>query len=180
MADGNVSPGAIRRLVDTAWSDDSALVDPDDPRVRGFAEFGIPTDSVLATEGWLHELEAWRDGLKIPPNSAFLDGTLLLTVEALLDWDMPDVLTPVTLWELTTFIDALVCFDRLYCIANPDIDVTYFNERLGAEVLTAIPDPDFGMLRALAQHTAAEGISNMSDLWARATCDDAWVKKCKW
>jgi hypothetical protein len=30
-----------------------------------------------------------------------VDGTLLLTVEALLGDDGPNVLTPVTLWELT-------------------------------------------------------------------------------
>jgi hypothetical protein len=69
-------------------------------------------------------LEVWRDSLQIPANSAFLDGTLLLTVEALLGSNGPAVLTPVTLWELTVFIDALVSFDRLYCIANPIIDVS--------------------------------------------------------
>jgi hypothetical protein len=84
--------------------------------VRGFAEFGLRQDSDLVTDDGLRVLQAWRDSLQIPANSAFLDGTLLMTVEALLGPDGPDVLTPVTLWELTTFIDALVCFDRLYCV----------------------------------------------------------------
>lgn len=121
MADGSAGPA-----------------DPDDPLVRGFAEFGLPSYSPLATEHQLRTLEVWRDSLRIPPNSAFLDGTLLQTVEALLRWP-PDVLTPVTLWELTVFIDALACFGRLYCIVNPAIDVAYFNRRLGADVLTVIP-----------------------------------------
>jgi hypothetical protein len=116
----------------------------------------------------------WRDNLRIPANSAFLDGTLLLTVEALLGWNGPDVLTPVTLWELTAFIDALVCFDRLYCIANPIIDTSHFNRRLGANVLTAIPDPDGGMLRRLAAHAAASGVSEMWSLRLQAAPDDAW------
>ena len=81
------------------------------------------------------------------------------------------MLTPVTLWELTAFIDALVCFDRLYCIANPAIDVSYFNQQLGAEVLTAIPDPDGGMLRRLAVQAAVNGLSKMRSLahvsWTR-------------
>ena len=174
MTDDTVSQGAIRRLVDTAWSADSASADPDDPGVRAFAEFGLPPVSPLATEDQLHELETWRDGLQIPANSAFLDGTLLLTVEALLDWDEPDMLTPVTLWELTAFIDALVCFDRLYCVANPAINVSLFNERLGTEVLTVIPDPDDGMLRRVARDAAANGVSDMSQLRSRSGHDDAW------
>jgi hypothetical protein len=174
MAEGSPGPGVIRRMVDTAWSASELPADPDDPLVRGFADFGLPSSSSLATDGRLRELEAWRDNLRIPANSAFLDGTLLLTVEALLGWDGPNVLTPVTLWELTTFIDALACFDRLYCIANPVIDVSHFNRRLGAEVLTAIPDPDNGMLRRLAAEAAADGVTNMSILREGAGFDDAF------
>jgi hypothetical protein len=174
MADDSAGPGVIRRLVDTAWSADVASAAPDDPLVRGFAEFGLPPYSPLVTDDQLHDLEAWRDNLQIPANSAFLDGTLLLTVEALLGWNGPDVLTPVTLWELTAFIDALVCFDRLYCIANPVIDVSHFNRRLGADVLTVIPDPDGGMLRRLAAQAAADGVSNMWILRMQAGPDDAF------
>jgi hypothetical protein len=119
MANGSAGPGVTRRMVDKAWSAKVAPTDPDDPVVQGFAEFGLPSSSSLTTGDQLRDLETWRDNLRIPANSAFLDGTLLLTVEALLSQDGPDVLTPVTLWELTTFIDALTCFDRLYCIANP-------------------------------------------------------------
>jgi hypothetical protein len=81
MAHGSISPGAIRRLVDAEWSVGVPSADPDDPQVRGFAEFGLPSDSPLATEDWLHRLQAWRDRLQIPANSVFLDGTLLMTVE---------------------------------------------------------------------------------------------------
>jgi hypothetical protein len=88
----------------------------------------------------LRGLHVWQDGLQIPANSAFLDGTLLMTADALLGPDGPDMLTPVTLWELTAFVDALVCFDRLSCGADPAVDVSRFNRRLGAKVLTAIPD----------------------------------------
>jgi len=133
MAQGSISPGAVRRLVDAEWSDGASSADPDDPQVRGFAEFGLPPDSPLATEDWLHRLQAWRDHLQIPANSVFLDGTLLMTVEALLDCDGPAVLKPVTLWELTAFIDALVCYDQLYCVVNPAVDVSRFNQRLGTE-----------------------------------------------
>lgn len=84
------------------------------------------------------------------------------------------MLTPVTLWELTAFIDALVCFDRLYCIANPIIDISHFNRRLGANVLTAIPDPDGGMLRRLAAQAAASGVSEMWSLRVQAGPDDSW------
>jgi hypothetical protein len=107
--------------------------------------------------------------LQIPANSAFLDGTLLLTVEALLGFDGQHALTPVTLWELTAFIDALICSDRLFCVANPVIDVSHFNRRLGADVLTVIPDPDGGILRQLAAQAAADGLSDMWTLGRRST-----------
>jgi hypothetical protein len=177
MADGGAGPGGIRRLVDAEWSADVASADPADARVRGFADFGLPPYSPLATDDQLRDLEAWRESLQIPANSAFLDGTLLLTVEALLGPNGPDVLTPVTLWELTAFIDALICFDQLYCIASPVIDVSQFNRRLGADVLTAIPDPDGGMLRRLAAQAAAAGVSNMSSLRVHASPDDAYAQE---
>lgn len=172
MADGSAGPGDIRRLVDTAWSAGAAPAGPDDPLVRGFADFGLPSYSPLATEDRLRELAAWRDSLRIPANSAFLDGTLLLTVEALLR--RPSALTPVTLWELTAFIDALACFDRLYCVANPVIHASYFNQRLGEDVLTVIPDPDGGMLRRLAAQAAANGLTEMRGLRACGGSDDAF------
>jgi hypothetical protein len=178
MGDGSAGPSVIKRLVDTAWSADTASADPDDPLVRGFADFGLPSHSPLATEDQLRDLKAWRDGLRVPANSAFLDGTLILTVETLLEWS-PDALTPVTLWELTTFIDALVCFDRLYCIDSPLAHVSYFNERLGADVLTAIPDPDGGMLRHLAAQAAANGLVEMRSLRPHVGSDDAFGQEAQ-
>ena len=179
MALDRVGPGAVRSLVDAAWSAGTGPPDPDDPRVRGFAEFGLRQDSDLVTDDGLRVLQAWRDSLQIPANSAFLDGTLLMTVEALLGPEGPDVLTPVTLWELTTFIDALVCFDRLYCVATPAVDVARFNRRLGAPVLKAIPDPPYGVLRQVAREAAAHGVSDLSVLRTRAGSDDAWGQEVK-
>jgi hypothetical protein len=173
MTDGGTDPRLIRDMVSTAWSADLAPADPDDPAVRGFADFGLPAHSPLATADQLRDLDAWRDTLQIPANSAFLDGTMLLTVAALLG-SRPNLLTPVTLWELTAFIDAVVCFDRLYCVANPAIDVASFNQKLGAEVLTVIPDPDGGMLRQLAAQAAANGLSEMRSLRAHAGSADAF------
>jgi hypothetical protein len=168
------APDVVRQLVDSARSADLAAADPDDPHVRGFAEFGLPADSPLATKDQLRDLEAWRDSLQIPPNSAFVDGTLLLTVEALLGDTGRWVLTPATLWELTAFIDAVACFDRLYCLANPVIDASRFNQRLGANVLTAIPDPNGGMLRRLAAYAAASAMSDMKSLRQHPQTTDAW------
>jgi hypothetical protein len=173
MADGSADSRVIRRLVDAAWSADVASADPDDPRVRGFAEFGVSHWS-LTGEDRLRELEAWRDSLRISANSAFLDGTLLRTVLGLLGNDGPDVLTPVTLWELTAFIDALVCFDRLYCVANRAIDMSDFNRWLGEDVLTVIPDPAGGMLGHIAKAARADGWNQMPTLRKHARRHDAF------
>ncbi|MGV0066273.1 hypothetical protein ACRU44_00940 [Mycobacterium colombiense] len=173
MTDGGSDPRFIRDMVGTAWSADLASADPDDPVVRGFADFGLPAHSPLATADHIRELDAWRDSLQIAANSAFVDGTMLLTVDALLG-SRPNLLTPVTLWELTAFIDAVVSFDRLYCVANPVIDVAFFNQKLGAEVLTAIADPDGGMLRLLAAQSAANGVLEMRSLRAHAGSPDAF------
>lgn len=160
-------------MVDGAWSARPASADPDHPQVLAFAEFGLPPSSPLATEDQLRSLEDWRESLRIPANSAFLDGTLLQTIQALLStYHGPQVLTPVTLWELTTFIDALVCFDQLYCVANPDIDVAGINRLLGTEVLSAVPDPDGGTLRRLATEAAEDGLTGMRALARKVGSDD--------
>jgi hypothetical protein len=173
MSEASADVSVIRRMINEAWSAHAASADPDDARVRGLAEFGLPPSSSLATHDQLPRLETWRKSLRIPANSAFVDGTLLQTVHALIDpYGRPDVLTPVTLWELTTFIDALVCFDRLYCIANPDIDVTRFNRLLGTEVLSPLPDPDAGMLRRLATEASVDGLANMRILARKVGSDD--------
>src|SRR5580692_8455313 len=174
MADDSAGLGAIRGLVDKEWSVDAASSDPDDPMVRGFAEFGLPTNSRFATEHGLHRMQTWRDDLQLHANSAFVDSTLLLTVEALLGPRGPDVLTPVTLWELTAFIDALVCFDRLYCVANPAVNVSDFNQRLGEDVLTAIPDPAGGMLGQIAKEARTDGWNQMPTLRKHARRHDAF------
>jgi hypothetical protein len=179
IADDSASPNTIRRLVGAARSADLPSSDPDDPLVRGFAEFGLPSYSSFTTDDRLRDLEAWRKGLQIPANSAFLDGTLLLTIEALLGPHGPDVLTPATLWDLTAFIDALVCFDRLYCIANPAIDVSSFNRRLGADILTAIPDVTGGTLRKLAAEAAVNGVSNIATLREHSGRDDVFAQEIK-
>jgi hypothetical protein len=62
MAQGSIGPGAVRSLVDAAWPADTAPADPDDPQVRGFAEFGLPLDSELATEDGLRGLRAASAG----------------------------------------------------------------------------------------------------------------------
>ena len=170
---------AVRRMVDEAWAGRTpsagSQADPDHPQVKAFAEFGLPPSSPLATQDQLTRLEEWRGSLNIPANSAFLDGTLLQTVYALLSPDDgPQVLTPVTLWELTTFIDALVCYDRLYCVDNPYIDLAGFNRLLGTEVLSPIPDPDAGTLRALATAAAQDGLVNMQALAGKVGSDDAF------
>jgi hypothetical protein len=73
----------------------------------------------------------------------------------------------------------VVCFDRLYCIASPAIDVARFNKRLGGQVLTAIPDPDGGMLRRLAAQAAADGVSNMATLRSYPAQDDVYAQEVR-
>jgi hypothetical protein len=180
MAESSAGVSAIRRMVDAAWSANTAPAGPDDARVQGFAEFGLPPSSSLATEDQLSSLEKWRKALRIPANSAFVDGTLLQTVHALIDpFGHLNVLTPVTLWELTTFVDALVCFDRLYCIANPGINVERFNRLLGTEALSPLPDPDDGMLRRLATAAAMDGLANMDILARKVGSDDEFGQEVR-
>jgi hypothetical protein len=183
---GGTGPGVIQRLVETAWSANVASTDPDDPRVRGFAEFGLAPDSGLARERDLRELEAWRERLRIPANSAFLDTTLLWTVLGLLSNEGPLVLTPVTLWELTAFIDALVCFDQLYCLASQTrrsewawgpsatLNLSDINELLGEDVLTVFPVELDGGLRPVVWEAAHNGRVQMGSLRAQAGHDNAF------
>ena len=60
MGEASADVSAIRRMVDVAWSAHAASADPDDARVQGFAEFGLPPSSSLATHDQLPSLEKWR------------------------------------------------------------------------------------------------------------------------
>ena len=124
MANGGAGLGVIRRLVDTAWSANVASADPDDPLVRGFADFGLPP---IHRSQRRISFAIWRRGgttygsLRIVPSwTARCSGRFRPCSQR---W--PDALTPVTLWDLTAFIDALVCFDRLYCVADPVIPARF-------------------------------------------------------
>ena len=104
MTSEDAGTGVIHRwLAERGRLNPGFTLSPDDPVVHAFVEFGLPASSAFGTDEQLHRLEAWREDLQIPANSVFVDGTLILTIEALLGPQGPEVITPVTLWELTTF-----------------------------------------------------------------------------
>ncbi len=78
-------------------------------------------------------------------NAAFFDTTTLVTVDRLINASEPaEYLAPETLLDLSTFVNGVVFFDRIFHFENPHIDTRTFNEALGNEVVFVdLPLEDF-------------------------------------
>jgi hypothetical protein len=70
-----------------------------------------------------------------------MDNTTIVTSRALLSAAGPQVMAPLTVWALATFIRAVVCYERIYHHEHPSVDDAQINGLLGAVVLQRVPLP---------------------------------------
>lgn len=113
----------------------------DDPWMIGYAEYGIPWwNGPCSTARGLQDIANYRK-LVVSNGAAWMDNTTLLTATTLLSEEGPKYLTPLTLWDLVTFVRAVVCYERIYHHEHQDIDDQAINSHLGADVLVRIPLP---------------------------------------
>lgn len=67
-------------------------------------------------------------------NAVFFDTTTLVTADRLInDPDAARYLSPATLLDLSTFVNGVVLFDRVFHLENPHVRSQRFNEALGNE-----------------------------------------------
>ncbi len=107
---------------------------------RGHAIFGsrerAPSDVRQAMKAWVSR---FVDGKRA--NAAFFDTTTLVTADRLINSSDPAAyLSPATLLDLSTFVNGVVLFDRVFHLENPHVLSHRFNEALGnEEVFVELP-----------------------------------------
>jgi hypothetical protein len=145
----------------------------DEPAMVGYAEYGVPWYSAACQgQAGLQDIAAYRALVENVHCSAWMDNTTIVTACALMSDEGPNVMTPLTVWDLVTFIRAVVCYERIYHHEHPDIDDERVNELLGGTVLKSVSLP----IRAI------EGGSILPDPWdgAHRLMCETWEESWGW
>lgn len=138
--DTGIVPSGVR--LDAAWTESLLTI--------GYET--MPRDY----PGMLRDVKRWQGGVNPRENAVWLDNSTLIAAVALLDESRdPRLFTPLTLWDLATFVKAAVSFDRIYHFLHSDVDDAEINRLLGEEVLVPLRAPTEGGAYAV-----------MNDLWS--------------
>jgi len=159
---------ALRRAEDVATRVGPAELGP---AVDAFVEHGITPDpdrdlSELEAELAIkREEDAWASEVGPRTNAVFMDADAIWTAVSLLQSDGAP-LTPLALWELASFVDNVVAFDRIYYIAHGKQGFTdeHVNRMLDASVLHGIPETRSGVCYDAYARGAREAITEMETL----------------
>lgn len=114
----------------------------DAPRVQGYVDLGVWLPSgAAATPSGLEQLTRHRALVTRREGSGWMDNTTLATAVTLLSDDGGDAMTPMTVWDLATFVQAIISCERIYHHEHPQVDDRAIGARLGEDVLQAVPLP---------------------------------------
>lgn len=153
-----------------------------EPHVEAWLEHDVPLNSPSART--TEDLDAIKDWTFIPRAftglSALVDVTSIVTLEQLLDGQH---LSPLTLWDLSRMVSAIVSFDNLFYFENPNVDTAKLNALLGRPVFHTIPLPGTGPLydphgvRDLFNTAWTDTHDEMSMLQSHAGADNVYGRK---
>jgi hypothetical protein len=138
---------SVSDLVEAAIDNTQSYVDTiagheDESAMVAYAEFGIPWHAAsCGDKTGLKNIAAYRANVGKVACSAWMDNTTIFTACALMSDQGSDMITPLTVWDLTTFVRAVVCYDRIYHHEHPAIDDAEINDLLGADVVVSVPLP---------------------------------------
>jgi hypothetical protein len=114
----------------------------DEPYISAYATLGVPYSySCCTPQSGYSDLISYRGNVPDPNGAAWMDNTTLATASVLLSEEGRQVITPLTLWDLSTFIQASVCHDRIYHHTHSNVDDERINSLLGDTVLTSVRPP---------------------------------------
>jgi hypothetical protein len=137
----------VSELVEDALGDYQVYINTiagheDEPAMVGYAEFGVPWHSASCQERTgLKDIGVYRAQVGTVSCSAWMDNTTIVTACALMSEKGAEIMTPLTVWDLATFMRAAVCYERIYHHAHPDIDDAQINRWLGTDLLVSVPLP---------------------------------------
>jgi hypothetical protein len=105
----------------------------DHPRVDGYVDFNIPVKSgVIDSQDNLAEVTNWlQEPRRHQGSGVLLDNTTIVTLVSLLQGAR---LSPLTLWDLSRAVTALVTYDNIFHFKNPDVNDEELNTALGGVV----------------------------------------------
>ncbi len=114
----------------------------DEPAMIAYAEYGTMwTENSCATTEGLAKIKVYHEQVTDNYCAAWMDNTTISTAIKLLSDEGPQIITPLTLWDLSTFIRSIVGYQKIYHHEHPDIDNGKLNRLLGEEIFVAIPLP---------------------------------------
>ena len=89
------------------------------------------------------DLKRYRDeSIRNTHCAAWMDNTTIFTASTLMSTIGANLFTPLTAWDLATFVRAIVCYHRIYHHQFSLIDDRSINQSLGEEVLVSVPFPE--------------------------------------
>jgi hypothetical protein len=114
----------------------------DSPAMLGYAEYGIPWyQPVCQDQEGLQDVVAYHAQVEDVHCSAWMDNTTIMVACNLMSENGAEAMTPLTVWDLVTFIRAVVCYEHIYHHEHPYIDDVHINKLLGGDVLKKVPVP---------------------------------------
>jgi hypothetical protein len=146
MRDKN-SLSSVSELVEGAFDETQAYIatiagHEEEPAMVAYAEYGVPWFTASCqTKSGLSDIESYRAKVGIVPCSAWMDNTTIVTACALMSEKGAENMTPLTIWDLATFMRSVVCYERIYHHVHPDVDDAKINGLLGEKVLVSVPLP---------------------------------------
>jgi hypothetical protein len=128
---------------------------PDSPRAECVVHFGYEPFLTRSPfrQTTVDELRRWLASIGPRENVVWLDNSTIIAAVTLLDESQsPHLFTPLTVWDLATFVRAVVCFERIYHFKHYRVSDSAINRLLGAEVLMPLPGAtDLGVSNGVAR-----------------------------
>jgi hypothetical protein len=145
-----ISAANEAQLVDAAVEDAAAFAGQadhfgfDSREMEAWADYGGHLNwmsTLVNTPEARAELDEYSSQVT-PAGCAWMDNTTIVTASALLSDVGPNLLTPVTMWDLATWCRAVVCYERIYHHRHDAVHDDEINRLLGADVVHAVDIPD--------------------------------------
>jgi hypothetical protein len=125
-------------------ADIAPILKIDSPAVEAYVSASVPyTSNVVRTAADLADVTGWLKLPGQPRNNALIDTTTIVTLTGLLA-GKNELLTPLTLWDLSRAVTAMVCYNHLFHFENAEVDDESINRELGENVFCALPLPEAG------------------------------------
>jgi hypothetical protein len=112
----------------------------DNHEIEAYLRFDVrPESHVVTSQSEFEDVSSWSAQPRhYPGTGVLLDITTIVTLTELLEGGR---LSPVTLWDLSRAVTAMVCYDNVFHFASSWVDDTRLNALLGESAFRALKAP---------------------------------------